>query len=83
MTFCKVYFTFVCGIMEKRLENRIRVLGAERGITQADLAKACGLSRQSINAIEKGKYIPTVHSAIKIAKYFSVNVEDVFKIKGL
>ena len=68
-------------MMKRRLENRIKVLRAEKGITQEDLAKACGLSRQSINAIEKGKYIPTVHSAIRIAEYFTVSVEDVFKIK--
>lgn len=67
--------------MQKKLENRIKVLRAENGITQEDLGKACGLSRQSINAIEKGKYIPTVHSALRIAEYFNVNVEDVFKIK--
>ena len=67
--------------MGKKIENRIRILRAEKGITQEDLAKACGLSRQSINAIEKGKYIPTVHTAIRIAEYFKVGVEDIFKIK--
>ena len=83
MTFCKVYFTFETKyIMKEKLENRLKVFRAEKNITQEDLGKACGLSRQSINAIEKGKYTPTVISAIKIANHFNVNVEEIFKITG-
>jgi putative transcriptional regulator len=70
--------------MHKKLENKLKVLRAEKNITQEELGKSCGLSRQSINAIEKGKYIPTVLSALKIANYFGVGVEEIFKInKGL
>ena len=66
--------------MEKRLENRIRILRAEKGITQEELGKACGLSRQSINAVETGKFVPTIITAIKISRYFKKNVEEVFKL---
>lgn len=68
--------------MKKRLENNIKVLRAERNITQEELGAACGLSRQSINAIETGKYVPTVITAIKIAKFFNRNIEDIFKLAG-
>jgi len=67
--------------MKVLLENKLRVFRAEEGITQENLGKACGLSRQSINAIEKGKYVPTVLTALKISRYFNVTVEDIFKIK--
>ena len=71
---------YICNDMIKKIENNIKVLRAEKGITQEDLGLACGLSRQSINAIEKGKFIPTVHTAIKLAKYFNMKVEDIFTI---
>ena len=64
--------------MERKLENRIRVLRAEFGITQEELGQACGLSRQSINAVETGKFVPTVITAIKISKYFNKKIEEVF-----
>ena len=67
--------------MKVLLENKLRVFRAEEGITQENLGKACGLSRQSINAIEKGKYVPTVLTALKISSYFDVTVEDIFNIK--
>lgn len=68
--------------MNTLLSNRLKVLRAERNITQDQLAQSCGLSRQSINAIEKGKFIPTVVSALKISKFFKVKIEDIFQIKG-
>ena len=67
--------------MHDKLENRLKILRAEKNITQDHLGKSCGLSRQSINAIETGKYVPTVISAIKIAECFAVNVEVIFKLK--
>ena len=81
LTFCQAYFTFVAPIMNECLENRIRVLRAEMEITQEELGKKCGLSRQSINAIEKGKFIPSILSAIRIANFFNVTIEEVFFIK--
>lgn len=64
--------------MQKKLENTIRILRAENGITQEELGKACGLSRQSINAVETGKFVPTVITAFKISKYFNKKIEEVF-----
>ncbi len=60
------------------MKNLIKVERARHNMTQADLADKIGVSRQSINAIEKGKYIPSTLLAIKIAKLFKLSVEDIF-----
>jgi len=60
------------------LENRLRVLRAERRWTQADLAKELGVSRQTINAIEVGKYDPSLPLAFKLSRLFSMPIEDIF-----
>ncbi|MDA7559228.1 helix-turn-helix transcriptional regulator [Flavobacteriaceae bacterium] len=65
------------------MKNRIKVARAEYDMTQADLAEKIGVSRQSINAIEKGKYIPSTVLALKIAKLFGRKVEDVFMLDSL
>lgn len=48
------------------------------GITQAELAEAIGVSRQTVISIEKGNYVPSVLLAMKIANFFETNVEDIF-----
>ncbi|PIE52965.1 transcriptional regulator [Candidatus Fermentibacteria bacterium] len=63
------------------LKNRIRVLRAEHEISQQILAEAIGVSRQTINSIERGKFNPSVITALKMAGYFSVKVEEVFQLK--
>ncbi|OQX70736.1 MAG: hypothetical protein B6D62_03710 [Candidatus Cloacimonas sp. 4484_275] len=60
------------------MRNYLKVWRAKRNITQADLAKKVGLSRQTINSIEKGKFIPSVLSAMKIAKFFETHIEEIF-----
>jgi len=50
-------------------------------VTQQQLAQAVGVSRQTIIAIEKGRYTPSVLLALKIAKYFGLKVEDIFELK--
>ena len=60
------------------MRNRIRELRAERGMTQEQLAKAIGVSRQSVIAIENMKYHPSLELAYKIAKTFGKSIEDVF-----
>jgi putative transcriptional regulator len=60
------------------LKNTLKVERAKKDITQADLADKIGVSRQSINAIEKGKFVPSTILALKIAKYFEAKVEEVF-----
>lgn len=60
------------------MENRLRVLRAERGWSQADLATRLEVSRQSVNAIETGKYDPSLPLAFRIAELFDLAIEDVF-----
>ena len=61
------------------MKNSIRVLRAERRWTQADLAGKLGVSRNSVNAIENGKYDPSLPLAFKIARLFGRSVEDIFQ----
>lgn len=60
------------------MENRLRLLRAERGWSQADLAGRLEVSRQSVNAIETGKYDPSLPLAFRIAELFDLAIEDVF-----
>lgn len=61
------------------MKNRIKVLRAERDWTQADLANALEVSRQTINAIEKGKFDPSLPLAFKLAKLFQTQIESIFE----
>ena len=60
------------------MNNRLRVLRAERKWSQSDLAEALGVSRQSVNAIETGKYDPSLPLAFKISDVFEIAIEDIF-----
>ena len=60
------------------LKNRLKVARAERSLSQGDLAKLVGVSRQTISMIERGDYSPSVTLALKIAKICGVRVEDIF-----
>lgn len=60
------------------MNNRLRVLRAERSWSQADLADRLEVSRQSVNAIETGKYDPSLPLAFKLARLFSTTIEDIF-----
>ncbi|KXS34684.1 MAG: helix-turn-helix transcriptional regulator [Pseudomonadota bacterium] len=60
------------------MKNRLKVLRAERNWTQNDLAQALSVSRQTINAIETGKFDPSLPLAFKIAKVFQCSIEDIF-----
>lgn len=64
------------------MKNRIRDLRRKNGWTQEELAKAVGVSRQSIVAIEVGKYNPSLDLAFKIARQFDLAIEDVFLYEG-
>ncbi|ARD23943.1 MULTISPECIES: helix-turn-helix transcriptional regulator [Shewanella] len=61
------------------MKNRLKVLRAERDLTQAQLADLLGVSRQTVNAIEKGKFDPSLPLAFKAAKLFGLTIEDVFE----
>jgi putative transcriptional regulator len=60
------------------MKNRLRVLRAERNWSQAELAQKLEVSRQSINAIETGKYDPSLPLAFKLARLFNTTIEAVF-----
>jgi putative transcriptional regulator len=61
------------------MRNRLKVLRAERNWSQGDLADRLGVSRQSVNAIETGKYDPSLPLAFKIATLFALAIEDIFE----
>lgn len=61
------------------MKNRLKVLRAERDWSQGDLAERLGVSRQSVNALETGKYDPSLPLAFKIARLFSLSIEEIFQ----
>jgi putative transcriptional regulator len=61
------------------MKNRLKVLRAERDWSQGDLAERLGVSRQSVNAIETGKYDPSLPLAFRIAALFALAIEDIFE----
>jgi putative transcriptional regulator len=60
------------------MKNKLKVLRAERDMTQADLANSLAVSRQTINAIEKGKFDPSLPLAFKMSKLFELAIEEIF-----
>ncbi len=64
------------------MKNRLKVLRAERDWSQAELGGRLGVSRQAVNAIETGKYDPSLPLAFKIARLFEMRIEEVFDDGG-
>jgi putative transcriptional regulator len=64
------------------VKNRLKVLRAERDWTQARLAEELDVSRQTINAIEKGKFDPSLPLAFKAARLFAMPIEEIFEYDG-
>jgi putative transcriptional regulator len=60
------------------VRNDVRVLRTDRGLRQEDLAKALKVSRQTVNAIETGRYLPSLPLAFTLARYFGKPVEELF-----
>ena len=65
------------------MKNRLKVLRAERDWSQAELADRLAVSRQTVNALETGKYDPSLPLAFKIAQLFGLRIEDVFDPQGI
>ena len=61
------------------MKNQLRVLRAKRGWSQADLAERLEVSRQSVNAIETGKYDPSLPLAFKLARVFETTIDEIFE----
>ena len=61
------------------MENQIRALRRERGLSQDELARRCGVSRQTVNAIENDKYDPTLSLAFRLARELGVAVDGLFR----
>lgn len=64
------------------MKNEIRKLRAERGLSQAELAKAVDVSRQTVNAIETERYTPSLPLAFELARFFGKQIEEVFHPNG-
>jgi putative transcriptional regulator len=62
------------------MKNQVRELRTQRGLAQGQLAEAMGVSRQTINSIEKERYTPSLPLAIALARYFGVTVEEMFDV---
>ena len=60
------------------MNNRIRLLRAEKGWSQAELADRVGVSRNSINSVENGKFDPSLPLAFRIARLFNLSIEEIF-----
>lgn len=63
------------------MKNTIKIERAKHNFTQEDLAKCLGVSRQTINSIEKGRYVPSTTLALKMSKVFSISVNDLFSLE--
>jgi putative transcriptional regulator len=68
-------------MMEKSLKNTLKVQRAIHDLTQEQLAQLVGVTRKTINTVEKGKYIPSTYLALKLSKALGVPVEELFQLK--
>ena len=67
--------------MTPGVRNRVKELRAERGWTQQELADAVGVSRQSINSIERNRYVPSLPLALLFARVFAVSTDEIFTLE--
>jgi putative transcriptional regulator len=77
---------FIAYILSKMLEGdelktRVKELREKQGISQAKLAEEIGVSRQTINYLETGKYMPSLKLAMKLSKFFAISIEDIFELE--
>ncbi|MBN9223434.1 MAG: transcriptional regulator [Microbacterium sp. SCN 70-27] len=72
----------MAGPKPTRVSNRIRELRAERGVTQADLAETLGVTRQTVIAIEQGRYSPSRELAFQTARALGVRLDEVFTYRA-
>ena len=63
-----------------KLHNELRVWRARRNVSQQEVADAIEVSRQTINAIERGRFVPSTITSLLLARYFETRVEDIFRL---
>ena len=68
--------------MKLRISNRVKELRSARGWTQEELAKATGVSRQSINSIERDRYVPSLPLALHFARVFGCSTDEIFRLES-
>lgn len=68
-------------LLSINMKNQIKVERARKNITQGDLAEALQVSRQTINALENAKFVPSTVLALKMAKYFGCKIEELFELE--
>lgn len=68
--------------MEPRVLNHVKELRAARGWTQEELAKATGVSRQSINSIERNRYVPSLTLALEFSRVFGCSTDEIFQLEN-
>jgi putative transcriptional regulator len=80
--FVSLYFSIQLLVPQifESMKNSLKIERAKKNITQDDLAKAIGVSRQTINAMEANKYVPSTVLALKLAIYFECSVEEIFQL---
>lgn len=67
--------------MSQEVTNRVKELRTQRGWTQEDLAAAVGVSRQSVNSIERNRYVPSLSLALTFARVFGLSTDEIFKLE--
>ena len=65
-----------------KITNNLHVLRAEKRITQQDLADAIGVTRATVNSMEKGNYNPSLELAFRLSIYFEIDIKEIFKVEG-
>ena len=67
--------------MGEKVQSHVKEYRVQQGLTQEQLALAVGVSRQSINSIERGRYIPSLALALKFARFFNCSTDDLFELQ--
>ena len=74
-------YSWVESLLDMIIRNKVKELRAERGWTQQQLAEAVGVSRQSINSIERERYVPSLELALTFARVFGRATDEIFKLE--
>lgn len=73
-------FHYICRQMADSLNNKIKIYRAVKDVTQEELAAAVGVTRKTVNTIENAKFVPSTALALRMARFFGVQVEELFQL---